>query len=969
MGEGPKRQTARRSFDLLMNPFCILAIEPAASAEKISDAFDDAVIDRIAPESDLAAAREALINPRQRISAELSSLLDTHFREVEVIYAALKNQASLPDLCRVADRLAPLSKANLLAHIASHQPANADLLFALIDAHAHIDLKAVYAKLESIRKAAGVVIPSVDSVRNELHALLSSHAKAALSGYPSSEASADPVKECTKRILTSADSDRIDALEGLVRAFGQKIAPELSQLEEQIRGAAELLRSRPREIALVNPIASSLRDWIRLARPMVDLDAHKERDEERARKLFNEVRSLAIDLANQHDSFDVALSISNLAAEIFHSLPRAVEQLKEDLPVLKERSAEALVTPLKKRIDELSNWVIVRDLENGGFGPSSVGEAKELWDRFVSTARRAQHTSAAELPWILLRSLAIDINNEEGSPQAAKAVLEGLIRFAQDIPPTEQILEKVYEDLRTVDRNVREKKLIEDIKDNRISSALEGIYELLRNPKSPEERQSLNNLKAGLERKRAGRYLKWGAFGLVGAVILYANISEKSSPKLNHDYDSTSSRQSPSYPPKNSYSAPNPSSQTVQPLIETKPPLGSGTLLSQSDIRYCRYQKERLKTIEKDLRNNQEVISFNVIVDDYNGRCGKFQYRETDLQIVTAEVNEKSEALAAEGRNILSGWRARPSLPPPFAPQVPPSFPSVMPPPPTSAIPGQPNNANTAAPQALPAIDLLHLDTAIDVQKRLGDLGYFRGPNNGAWGPQSRSSLRSFKLANGLADDDAFDASTASRLYSSNATRSVPSGKPPVAQNAALEAAYPPPSGATLNPLNRLDATRIHAKLRELGFYRANSNTLWSATSRDALREFKSRSDLNPNDVWDAATEQRLMSVVPSLATEDIQAGFAAATSGIWSIDLKACPGGIGGSDALPLTITPKRAETEGARCEFGNISGLGTNWKTVGTCTVNGATRKANISFVRIGDVLIWSSENGTTKYLRCPS
>ena len=67
--------------------------------------------------------------------------------------------------------------------------------------------------------------------------------------------------------------------------------------------------------------------------------------------------------------------------------------------------------------------------------------------------------------------------------------------------------------------------------------------------------------------------------------------------------------------------------------------------------------------------------------------------------------------------------------------------------------------------------------------------------------------------------------------------------------------------------------------------------------------------------------------------------------------------------------ISQMRAETDGARCEFGNISGLGTSWKTLGTCTVNGETRKANITLVRTGDVLVWSSENGTTKYLRCPN
>ncbi len=112
MGEGPKVKGALKSFDLLANPFSILDIEPTASFEAVADAFDDALADRTASESELATAREALITPRQRTVAELSFLLDTHSREVGVIKAALKNNASPADLIRIADRLAPLSKAN-----------------------------------------------------------------------------------------------------------------------------------------------------------------------------------------------------------------------------------------------------------------------------------------------------------------------------------------------------------------------------------------------------------------------------------------------------------------------------------------------------------------------------------------------------------------------------------------------------------------------------------------------------------------------------------------------------------------------------------------------------------------------------------------------------------------------------------------------------------------------------------------
>ena len=77
MGERPKNRRSVKSFDLLENPFSVLGIEPSASLEKIADAFDDALTDRTAPESDLAAAREAVAgNPT--LPHHLAQVLDVH---------------------------------------------------------------------------------------------------------------------------------------------------------------------------------------------------------------------------------------------------------------------------------------------------------------------------------------------------------------------------------------------------------------------------------------------------------------------------------------------------------------------------------------------------------------------------------------------------------------------------------------------------------------------------------------------------------------------------------------------------------------------------------------------------------------------------------------------------------------------------------------------------------------------------
>jgi hypothetical protein len=60
-------------------------------------------------------------NPRQRLAAELSFLFDSPPGQVNVICAAIKSHASSHDLVSVADRLAPLSKANLSPHVGARE--------------------------------------------------------------------------------------------------------------------------------------------------------------------------------------------------------------------------------------------------------------------------------------------------------------------------------------------------------------------------------------------------------------------------------------------------------------------------------------------------------------------------------------------------------------------------------------------------------------------------------------------------------------------------------------------------------------------------------------------------------------------------------------------------------------------------------------------------------------------------------
>jgi peptidoglycan hydrolase-like protein with peptidoglycan-binding domain len=62
---------------------------------------------------------------------------------------------------------------------------------------------------------------------------------------------------------------------------------------------------------------------------------------------------------------------------------------------------------------------------------------------------------------------------------------------------------------------------------------------------------------------------------------------------------------------------------------------------------------------------------------------------------------------------------------------------------------------------------------AINLQNRLAALGFFLGQSDGVWGPTSRTALRDFKVKNGLAADDEWNAETEQALSGEQAVRAA----------------------------------------------------------------------------------------------------------------------------------------------------------------------------------------------------
>jgi hypothetical protein len=83
-----------------------------------------------------------------------------------------------------------------------------------------------------------------------------------------------------------------------------------------------------------------------------------------------------------------------------------------------------------------------------------------------------------------------------------------------------------------------------------------------------------------------------------------------------------------------------------------KPPIGRNAVLNVGQIRYCLAEKLRMDAYEGVIDNTreEEINRFNVLVNDYNTRCGEFRYHLGDLERAQLEVDASRGSIIASAQ-------------------------------------------------------------------------------------------------------------------------------------------------------------------------------------------------------------------------------------------------------------------------------------------------------------------------------
>lgn len=652
-------------FSLRTNPFALLKVSPRAKIAEIEDAFEDAVIERPNDEQVLLKIKQLLLTPNARLIAELSWLSEISPRRADQLVAMLDRAAAASLFSAIPD-LPPLSSANLAAESAAKF---SDIRFIplLINAHRQISSEATLSVLNSTRASAGFARVESSQITDALRTLRTAHARSALAAIIAQKNPAQALAD----LLIGGNDPYDPMLKEIFREYDNWSSPHLGEIERDIDAALiSLMAGDDRGVESVNGLLTS---WDELSQPAQLYCQLSGLDEERSLRIYRRVRNHCIDLANDQRRFDEAHAVAAVMRDLFKELPTAASELRADVDTLArlslEKKVEDALAPLLSAVAAAKADVsrVASELKATGFTDRASASVAPLYKAFVQTTKTVAGGDHADAPTRIMRSFALDLNNEHDDAAAAVALLKGLAAVSWPIDP--DLADQIATDIRISQNNIDHGRLTKALEGKNHGEALRIIDLMVARNPTGEEGAQLRLLQDGLKQARNKRYLKWGGWAAAIAFVLYMIAQEGGgssySPPATYTPDA-------SQPPVEAIPLPStpelPTEATVpaDPAVVdatsamgvSQPPVGTDLEFDSSQVRYCTFEKARLTALENMISNTNStaIDGFNGRVDDYNSRCGSFRYHVADLDAANAIVERDADRITSEARAIAEGW-------------------------------------------------------------------------------------------------------------------------------------------------------------------------------------------------------------------------------------------------------------------------------------------------------------------------
>jgi hypothetical protein len=337
-------------MSLLSNPFRVLGATPLDPRGRLIELAEERSLQ--ADPAECERARSQLTHPRNRLAAEVGWLPGVAPQAVAPLLEALARGTITSDMFRM---LPPLAFSNvagsLLASPAQQLSPNAvsGCIGALARANDAIEPEAVLGALNSERASAGLpAVPDTSSVEEALVArrrFFLDAIRVALDRLPTlsliqvltsvvESATAKGGKHAPLLVDQLVDAFEADA-RGFLDAEGSSVLALLAAVQRAAAWGA-----KPSDLR--GPLTSMetvLKNWDSVAQPLQLSAMSRGHDHDASIELARKIRSVAVDLNNEHGLLEVATRLTQLLKTVFAEVPRILEMVEGDEQALRRLAA------------------------------------------------------------------------------------------------------------------------------------------------------------------------------------------------------------------------------------------------------------------------------------------------------------------------------------------------------------------------------------------------------------------------------------------------------------------------------------------------------------------------------------------------------------------------------------------------------------------------------------------------------
>ena len=462
-------------MDILQNPFGILGATTRDNRHRIMELEEERSL--LLDPDECRAARETLINPLKRVSAEVAWLprVDPKTSAEVLRYLDTPNQ-NLLNIARVIPNLGirgvvPAISQNLLNITRATHIARANLLItgvsrlpnlpssnivewilAIAQTSEAINSETVRAILNEDRRASGFPEITDLSVIDDEIRKQKSYYRQVLTSILEDLSVTERASILTIAIETSTGNGSSQCpilIKDLISAYETGVQDALEQKQKIIEAQDDKLRAMVDAknadttlTPIVDQLIQAVKEWDTLVQPIQLSKKSTGQRHDVSFKIAQRLRILAADLFGEYGKIDFARNIINMLKEVFAEIPELAEYISEDAKALEEQipfvKIKEQVEKLKEASDTYKPDYTLRPMVN------QLIQTVKTWNTIT------QPVEANNAVAITVRNIALHLWNEHQKLYFATKIIFALIDEFKGVDGMDEVNNRLYEDIITL---------------------------------------------------------------------------------------------------------------------------------------------------------------------------------------------------------------------------------------------------------------------------------------------------------------------------------------------------------------------------------------------------------------------------------------------------------------------------------------------------------------------------------------